>query len=1073
MRRVIPFLVLPALLCGCQLERLFADDVGSGVARLTVRTSGAITALIEADENCGFSSEAVKVAVEGTPGHPGVVHFTVSDCELQLPERVEISRDCNGIGMYAQGTALVSATRSIAGTITGDPSNPVVPASADAVQIAVSAQLTAFTVEHDANPAFLRVHEGNLNFLAKPRLAVGTQAAGVCSVATPNVTLENVNLSRASVDLNDGDAREFPVDVVNSDFGAQIGVGLNHENFIDGRILVWDANVNLGKDTLLDTTYEHDTFINGYTNAECLDARTEPGADRIAAPLSYECKGVDALVADGAARLLVQDIGMIATLIEADASCGFATVEPSIDGAPGGDGSATWSVSECAIDLPADTLLSADCAGGETRGGGRVVVTASKTLTGRLTGAGANPVVPVNDTPATIRIESARMEGFTVGSAKGSLTLPGGTLSGVVEPRTARSVSTQSCSIPTRHVRVTSLAFDGPARAGVSSPQGQFEVDLVAAAIDAVNGSVGGAENTIGGSITVGEESYDLASLPSGSVLDTAYDAVAFEESFACTEDMVAPVSYECDFEATLAGGFARLSVNAIAQIASALEADDSCGFSSQAALDSAEVTGELGRRGGEATLSVAGCVLDFAEPLSLGQDCNGDSVSLQGTATVSGSKTLRGIVSGDPSEPIVPTTWDPATISVSIEFDGMKIISSAMPQGLEVLSGTLAGTLNPRTALDEVTGACSVPTPVAAIELTWNNAELNLLSGENEVRGSVSTADIRAVNGAREGEENLITGSLTLGGTAHDIGGGLNPDYDPSAFVASFDCQDNVRVPATVDECSFKKTLADGAARLVIQAVGEVARSANAEGGCAFSGLGVLTDPTDVQGNPGQQGSMTFEIEDCELGPNPFEDGPDLISEDCNGVQKFHQGLFTVSAQRHVTGEREEINMLFISADSIIPNSRDAVTVTLHDVAFDNFRPFHLNQDGSSADPGVLTLHSGNLSGVVRPVLGENSGEAGTYDVPTPVSALDDIRLQGAEVTLEAQGKTFKFTIDSTSIDAFNGSFQGRQNEISGTVTIDGEAISLSGGLDPGYTQADFDSGYSCNEDLEAIIVP
>lgn len=172
------------------------------------------------------------------------------------------------------------------------------------------------------------------------------------------------------------------------------------------------------------------------------------------------------------------------------------------------------------------------------------------------------------------------------------------------------------------------------------------------------------------------------------------------------------------------------------------------------------------------------------------------------------------------------------------------------------------------------------------------------------------------------------------------------------------------------------------------------------------------------------------------------------------------------------MTGLREEINFLFITANSIVPQSRDAVTVTLEKVTFSDFRIHSLNPDGTSADRGVLTLHSGTLSAVVRPVLGENAQKPATFDVPTPVSALDDVVLTDAEATLEAEGKTFRLTIEAASLSAFNGSYQGRSNEISGSIRVNGELISLGGGpLNPDFEQADFDARYACTENLAALV--
>ena len=347
------------LVSSCQIERLFADQVGGGVARLTVLTSGALIQLAEADDECGFASDAVKVTTEGNPGQLGTATFSIADCEMVIPQRKTISEDCNGEKLQVKGRVLFKEVkRTVAGTLTGDPSNPVIPSSADAVTITMKTELEEFYAA-GSNPAVATMKSANLNFEARPRLAVGSQAPGVCSVATPNVLFSSVVLSNALVWLYDGESRTVEVDVNSSDFFAQNGKGPNaRENHIGGGITIWGATVDLGKTNLLDETYDADAFITGYAGAECIEQKE---GDRIALPLSFQCRGVDAVVADGAARLLVQDLGVIAQLAEANEDCGFNTVQPAVSGSPGAPGSATWIISECAITFPENTVLATDC----------------------------------------------------------------------------------------------------------------------------------------------------------------------------------------------------------------------------------------------------------------------------------------------------------------------------------------------------------------------------------------------------------------------------------------------------------------------------------------------------------------------------------------------------------------------------------------------------------------------------------------------------------------------------------------------------------------------------------------
>ena len=67
--------------------------------------------------------------------------------------------------------------------------------------------------------------------------------------------------------------------------------------------------------------------------------------------------------------------------------------------------------------------------------------------------------------------------------------------------------------------------------------------------------------------------------------------------------------------------------------------------------------------------------------------------------------------------------------------------------------------------------------------------------------------------------------------------------------------------------------------------------------------------------------------------------------------------------------------------------------------------------------------------------------------------------------------GKTFVVRVDSSSLDAFNGSYADLHmtNRLNGTITIDGREVRIDDiALDPAYDQRDFDARYTCNPELE-----
>lgn len=787
---------------GCQLERFFADDVGVGVARLTVRNSALLLSAVTDDAVCGFASEGVKAAtiVEGELGGYGKVTQTVTGCEIDMGELHQVKTDCSGVGTSMGGRAVVTAVRTIEGTITGNPANPVIPTHSEAVVVQVQADLDGWTAFMSNRTTQLTQLSGGISFTAKPHLAVRTDDLN--AVATQNLTLEDISYSDAKVIVDPGDRDPFPVDVTASSYRAQIGQWLDRENTFDGVMTVWDHEVAIPHegDDVLDPDYVRDEFVAGWS---CNPELKQP-IEYVAPPLTPK-------------------------LIQAGAR-----------------------------------------------------------LTVKLTGA-----------------------------------------------------------------------------------------------------------------------------------------------------------------------------------IVSALKADTTCGFESAAVKASPVLTGVVGQDGGAAKYVVESCRLVFPEKTEISRDCLGDVTSLQGGVVVSGSLTVRGIRTGDAEQPIVPTSRDPAEIDVTAVLEGLKVSSTNSTTEMQALSGKLSARMAPRMAKDELTGACSISTPVVQFSgVHLEDAAVLVVASGSAFRLQIDSTDLQAQNGPRDGVENALTGTAVVDGVATQlpIPGEqpiLNPDYDAAEFQAGYACTPHM-VPVTSDEdCRFTDVLAQGAARLIIQSAGVVASLVNKDSSCGFEDmLGVLVNPTEVVGESGEMGSITWAVEDCAVGSS----GLAVASESCDGDVTYVQGEAVVDARRTVTGEREK---KFFVVDSIIPRSRDAVTVYLDDVQLTDFVAFS-DPAGPAGPIGKLTIHQGTLRAVVQPATGERADDPGTFDVATPVAKLTDVRLENATATLESAGKTFTLQIPSASLAAVNGPYHDEANIVGGTITVNGDAIDVPlGPLDATYTQASFDANYVCTENL------
>jgi hypothetical protein len=242
------------------------------------------------------------------------------------------------------------------------------------------------------------------------------------------------------------------------------------------------------------------------------------------------------------------------------------------------------------------------------------------------------------------------------------------------------------------------------------------------------------------------------------------------------------------------------------------------------------------------------------------------------------------------------------------------------------------------------------------------------------------------------------------------------------------------------------------------------VASLVNNNGSCGFEALLVKTRPTKVVGDPGELGSLTWKVNDCDVGDSDEVE----MAVDCLGTRRLARGGAQVDATRVVTGEREK---KLLVVDSIIPRTPDAVTIDLTEVVLENFAAYTVAK-GASVPAAKLTFQSGFLSARVRPVLGELKSAAGEFGIPTPVATLSDVYIYGAKATLTSGAKTIKLDIPEALLQGQAGTFRGVSNVLSGYVRLQGEKVVLDQvPLDPAFEQARFDQAYACTDDLRSLI--
>ncbi|MEW5847987.1 MAG: hypothetical protein AB2A00_04205 [Myxococcota bacterium] len=1037
--------------------------LGEGAARLNVRSLGAVLAAIQDDVGCGFSSAAAAgtTQLSGPAGSTGTATTTVRDCEINLVESV-VSTDCAGVATRASGRIRVNGTRSIRGLLTGDGAQPVVPDSPDAVAFNLQVTMTDFTVRADNNPAVLTVKSGSVAFEAQPLLATSA-STGVCSVPVPVVRFPAIRLGPSQFHVV-AEQGAFDLSVESSNYQAQVGRGLGAENALAGTIRVAGHDVDLSG-LVLDPAY----------NAAAYEG-TWACTNDLAQPIRHECGNVTNQLGNGVARLTMRTLGAVAKLVEDDAACGFASsaVSVQVSGQPGGEGSAVFTVADCALNLD-DTVVETDCNGVRTVANGQVVVSATRTVRGMLAGQGSQPVIPnasdVVDVDLDIRFVDFSV---TVDGSPHVLTLHGGNLSAHLQPTLAVSAVEGVCAVPLPLVKFSAVRYAN-ARATVVTPDATVTLDLPASELAAVAGRYGNEENALSGTIRIFGQ--DVVAGSDGDGLDPSYNASSYGASYACNPKLTNPIRTDCpDLRPVLAQGAARLGVKTYATVLKLLDKDTRCGFASASVKQGASVTGVLGEAGATAVSTLGNCVLEFPVEQAVETDCAGVSTFVQGKVTVSGTRTLRGIRTGSVDTPIVPTSWEPVDFNLDMVMDHFTVRSSDVDKALTVNAGRISGAFKPRTALDSATGACSIPTAnVQFGNVQFHDADLTIHAGAHALSITVPTATLQGQAGVRDDVENTLTGTLKMGEELFTIpvdpaDAGLVPGYDAEAFAQSYLCTPNLVMPVDNAQCSFMDKLGQGAARLLVRALGETTELVNEDDDCGFMAMDVLMDPDHVTGDPGDLGSMTFSFNNCSRGVSPSHPNGDALNRpvDCVGRRRDVSGRVITTAQRTVTGLRDTQLFFF---DSIIPRSRDAVTVNMQEVTFDEYRNGGITPDGTP-EPYAIRIHSGSISATAKPVLGENRNNPGTFDVKTPVARVENLRTTtGLEATLEAQGMVFRLHITALEVDAFNGSYQGSTNEISGTIVVNGVTVNLTGPLVENYDQDAFDDAYVCTPNLRAVV--
>src|SRR5205085_178524 len=106
------------------------------------------------------------------------------------------------------------------------------------------------------------------------------------------------------------------------------------------------------------------------------------------------------------------------------------------------------------------------------------------------------------------------------------------------------------------------------------------------------------------------------------------------------------------DIGPSLAQGAARLTIRNFGMIATLLDKDTNCGFSSPSVMMSAAQHGSIGSMG-DIVYTVSACQMTFPDNTIAYTDCTGKQTKASGSITVTGTKQVRGKLTGDMHQPV------------------------------------------------------------------------------------------------------------------------------------------------------------------------------------------------------------------------------------------------------------------------------------------------------------------------------------------------------------------------------------------------------------------------------------
>ncbi len=792
------------------------EKAGQAIARLSIQTLGAIAALIEEDESCGFASPNVLAdrRIVGQPGDNGRAVKRTSGCVIDKPTAVVALEDCQGNKTRVTGRITVDAEQTFTGLVTGDPDAPIAPTS-DAPVVnrftRIALDELRVEIESDTSSAATTVTflTGILAADITPRFAVG-DTEGLCSVPTGIARFDGVGLDDARVTVADGDTRLTYV-VDSADFDALAGTWDNATNELTGQITITGTQHTLPVDPAdpgLVPDYDEDAFTRGWA---C--------EGELAMPVSHTCDPTGTM-ADGIARLTPQVFATVVSLITSDTSCGFASsnVMARHVGDEGSEGTRILTLqSPCALRFEVPTLANEDCHDLKTYVSGVARVSGTQQIQGFLTSATAALPTSRDSVEYELSLDMDRFEVWT-SSDTPRVEVVEGTLSGIARPRSALDESLGACVLGTPVIELENMRYTD-ATVSVKSSSSAFALEVVTSSLAAQIGTKGSVSNTYTGTVALRNRRVSVPVDPSESGLDPSYDEDHFTASYTCDANLHIPASdTECSFRGVLAPQVARLLVQNVATASGLVLGDQQCGFRSQMAAPVAAFPPAANQPPtppdpGFVTTGINSCTVALPMGVSLPEDCFRSRTFTNGSATMTATMTTSGLRTEQCQGPFcvqlaIPVSRDAIEMTVSEgtfnDFASFTLQPGQQaPQALlTIVEGRLGFVFapllgantnqpNPFVTVHDVQTPVSRVSRIEVLERTRMSVDLE--GRRFDIEATAGRLD--AFIGRYEGQGNFVRGSLRIDGQDIPLPSvDLLPTYNQELFDQSYDCTPNLR---------------------------------------------------------------------------------------------------------------------------------------------------------------------------------------------------------------------------------------------------------------------------------------